>query len=119
VQRLTLLTFKVATQFFVQGMWSRLERLSLDFFVSRRSRDLPKVSSRSRLRQVCQRLGLGLGLGLEGQVHIPNIYVYVYVYIACTAGLLLWLSVSVRHVSGMFCRVGKSYFLIDLNVASM
>jgi len=43
--------------------------LGLDVSVSRRSRDLPKVSSRSRLDQLSQRLGLGLeverlGLGL-------------------------------------------------------
>jgi hypothetical protein len=35
-----------------------------------RSRDLPKVSSRSRLGQLGQRLGLGLRL--EGLVHIPT-----------------------------------------------
>jgi hypothetical protein len=75
VQLLTLLTFKVARQFFVQRIWYRLERLGLDVLRP------TKVSSRSRLGQLGQRLGLGLGvgtkrlglrLGLEGLVHIPS-----------------------------------------------
>jgi hypothetical protein len=41
------------TVFCPRDVVSRLERLGLDVLVSRRSRDVPKVSSRSRLRQLC------------------------------------------------------------------